>query len=84
VAARLEDIPEPRWCPHRARGGDQEGLAGFPGRTAGDPLGQHLSMPGFGGKLGICAIRTEGSGLTRLVSGIEAGFPSWKPKVAPD
>jgi hypothetical protein len=41
-------------------------------------------MPGFGGKLGICAIRTEGWGLTRLVSCIEAGFLSWKPKVAPD
>jgi TolB protein len=32
------------------------------------------------GRIGICVVRDDGSGLTTLLGAAEAGFPGWKPK----
>jgi Tol biopolymer transport system component len=34
--------------------------------------------------IGICAVREDGTALTQLLSGMEAGFPGWRPTQAID
>jgi dipeptidyl aminopeptidase/acylaminoacyl peptidase len=52
-------------------GGVPAAWAPGPYITFGCPGEEHLSL---------CAIRPDGSGLTQLLGGIEAGFPGWKPR----
>jgi len=33
-----------------------------------------------GGKIGLCAVREDGTGLTNLLGGAEANFPGWRPR----
>jgi TolB protein len=41
-------------------------------------LGAVVGQAGNG--IGICAVRPEGTGFTRLLGGAEAGFPAWSPR----
>jgi len=53
-------------------------VGGVPGSWAPGPF-ITFQCPVTGG-IGICVIRADGSGLTRLLGGIDAAFPGWKPK----
>jgi TolB protein len=54
-------------------------VGGVPAAWAPGPY-LTLGCPGEGGVIALCVIRADGSGLTRLLGGMEANFPGWRPK----
>ena len=65
-----------------ADGSDKQALTtvgGVPGAWAPGPF-PTFQCPTPSGRIGICAIRADGTGLTLLLGGQEAGFPGWRPK----
>ena len=53
---------------------------GVPGAWAPGPF-ITFACRGKRGKIGLCAVRPDGSRLTRLLDGREANFPGWRPRV---
>ena len=51
---------------------------GVPGAWAPGPV-ITFGCRGKGGKIGLCAVRDDGTGLTHLLGGAEANFPGWRP-----
>jgi Tol biopolymer transport system component len=53
-------------------------IGGVPGAwQEGDFIA--FQCPGQDGAIAICAVRPDGSGLSVLLGGMEAGFPAWRP-----
>jgi TolB protein len=52
---------------------------GVPGAWAPGPF-ITLGCRSKGGKVGLCVVRPDGTGLTRLLGGREANFPGWRPR----
>jgi Tol biopolymer transport system component len=52
---------------------------GVPGAWAPGPV-ITFGCRGEGGKIGLCAVRNDGTGLTHLLGGAEANFPGWRPR----
>jgi Tol biopolymer transport system component len=54
-------------------------VGGVPGAWA---PGRYLTFgcPGEDDIITLCAVRTDGSGLTTLLGGMEANFPGWRPQ----
>jgi Tol biopolymer transport system component len=51
---------------------------GVPGTWAPGPA-IAFACTSAGGKIGLCAVRADGTGLVRLLPGMEANFPGWRP-----
>jgi len=54
---------------------------GVPGAWAPGPF-ITLGCQSGGGRIGLCAVRADGSDLTRLLDGREANFPGWRPRAS--
>jgi hypothetical protein len=54
-------------------------IGGVPGAWAPGPF-LTFQRPTPAGQIGIFAIREDGSDLTQLLGGKEAGFPGWRPR----
>ncbi|MFL5914828.1 MAG: TolB family protein [Gaiellaceae bacterium] len=52
---------------------------GVPGAWAPGPF-ITFGCRGRAGKVGLCVIRSDGTGLTHLLNGREANFPGWRPR----
>jgi TolB protein len=54
-------------------------VGGVPAAWAPGPY-LTFGCPGDSDLITLCVIRADGSGLTRLLGGIEANFPGWRPR----
>jgi Tol biopolymer transport system component len=54
-------------------------VGGVPAAWAPGPY-LTFGCPGDGDVITLCVIRADGSGLTRLLGGMEANFPGWRPR----
>ena len=53
-------------------------VGGVPAAWAPGPY-LAFGCPGGGDVITLCAVRTDGSGITRLLGRMEANFPGWRP-----
>jgi len=69
------------WAMNAAGSGKQlvTDVGGVPAAWAPGPY-LTFGCPGDGDVVILCVIRADGSGLTRLLGGMEANFPGWRPR----